>query len=171
MTNNCRTKQYLVYIIHYALYNIHYNKDEARFLNSLLPTQQVADGVEGRSGGDVLSAIFAVLMGSMMFGQTAPGIAALGTARGAAVDVFETLERVPPIDSSSDEGLKPEKVEGHVQFDSVGFSYVRKKITSLLMIPYYSTIVLSIIHIIGIKMLHTNIAGRPGSSVGNLVTF
>ncbi|CAN0461063.1 unnamed protein product, partial [Ascophyllum nodosum] len=54
-------------------------------------TKQVADGVEGRSGGDVLSAIFAVLMGSMMFGQTAPGIAALGTARGAAVDVFETL--------------------------------------------------------------------------------
>ncbi|CAM9424479.1 unnamed protein product [Ascophyllum nodosum] len=86
-------------------------------------TKQVADGVEGRSGGDVLSAIFAVLMASMMFGQTAPGIAALGTARGAAVDVFETLERVPPIDSSSDEGLKPEKVEGHVQFDSVGFSY------------------------------------------------
>ena len=84
---------------------------------------QVADG-DGRSGGDVLSAIFAVLMGSMMFGQTAPGIAALGTARGAAVEVFETLDRVPPIDSSSPEGAKPEKVEGHVVFDSVGFSYV-----------------------------------------------
>ena len=100
----------------------------------------MADGVEGRTGGDILSAIFAVLMGSMMFGQTAPGIAALGTARGAAVDVFETLERVPPIDSSSDEGLKPEKVEGHVQFDSVGFSYVRKKSTIFLVILYYSTI-------------------------------
>eukprot|EP00904_Undaria_pinnatifida_P011955 jgi/Undpi1/7890/HiC_scaffold_24.g10362.m1 len=85
-------------------------------------TKQVADG-DGRSGGDVLSAIFAVLMGSMMFGQTAPGIAALGTARGAAVEVFETLDRVPPIDSSSPEGAKPEKVEGHVVFDSVGFSY------------------------------------------------
>lgn len=84
---------------------------------------QVADG-GGRSGGDVLSSIFAVLMGSMMFGQTAPGIAALGTARGAAVEVFETLERVPPIDSSSTEGSKPDKVEGHVVFDSVGFSYV-----------------------------------------------
>ena len=63
-------------------------------------------------------------MGSMMFGQTAPGFAALGVARGAAVEVFETLERVPPIDSSSKEGLKPEKVEGQVVFDSVGFSYV-----------------------------------------------
>ena len=103
----------------------------------------MADGVEGRSGGDVLSAIFAVLMGSKMFGQTAPGIAALGTARGAAVDVFETLERVPPIDSSSDEGLKPEKVEGHVQFDSVGFSYVREKyykFASDFVLQYYSSI-------------------------------
>ncbi|CAN0574728.1 unnamed protein product, partial [Ectocarpus sp. 12 AP-2014] len=85
-------------------------------------TKQVADG-DGRSGGDVLAAIFAVLMGSMMFGQTAPGIAALGVARGAAVEVFEVLDRVPPIDSSSEKGLKPANVEGQVVFDNVGFSY------------------------------------------------
>ena len=60
----------------------------------------------------------------MMLGQTAPGITAISVARGAAVEVFETLERVPPIDSSSTEGLKPEKVEGQVVFHSVGFSYV-----------------------------------------------
>lgn len=71
-----------------------------------------------------MAAIFAVLMGSMMFGQTAPGIAALGVARGAAVEVFEVLDRVPPIDSSSEKGLKPANVEGQVVFDSVGFSYV-----------------------------------------------
>ncbi|CAN0477875.1 unnamed protein product, partial [Ectocarpus sp. 8 AP-2014] len=53
-------------------------------------------------------------MGSMMFGQTAPGIAALGVARGAAVEVFEVLDRVPPIDSSSEKGLKPANVEGQV---------------------------------------------------------
>ncbi|CAN0562933.1 unnamed protein product, partial [Ectocarpus sp. 12 AP-2014] len=58
-----------------------------------------------------------------MFGQTAPGIAALGVARGAAVEVFEVLDRVPPIDSSSEKGLKPANVEGQVVFDSVGFSY------------------------------------------------
>lgn len=87
----------------------------------------MADGTDNRTGGDVLSAIFSVLMGSMMFGQTAPGIATLSTARGAAVEVFETLERVPPIDSSSEEGLKPDKVEGHVHFDSVGFSYVSQQ--------------------------------------------
>lgn len=62
-----------------------------------------------------------------MFGQTAPGVAALGIARGAAVEVFDTLDRVPPIDSSSDNGLKPTRVEGHVEFQQVGFSYVSRK--------------------------------------------
>ncbi|CAM9784749.1 unnamed protein product, partial [Ectocarpus sp. 12 AP-2014] len=82
----------------------------------------VADG-GGRTGGEVLSSIFAVLMGAMMLGQTAPGITAVGIARGAAVEVFETLERTPPIDSSSKDGLKPDKVEGKVVFHTVGFSY------------------------------------------------
>lgn len=63
-------------------------------------------------------------MGAMMLGQTAPGITAVGIARGAAVEVFETLERTPPIDSSSKDGLKPDKVEGKVVFHTVGFSYV-----------------------------------------------
>lgn len=60
----------------------------------------------------------------MMLGQTAPGISAISVARGAAVEVFETLERAPPIDSSSESGVKPDKVEGLVVFHRVGFSYV-----------------------------------------------
>lgn len=83
---------------------------------------QAADGE--RTGGDVLSAIFAVLMASMMLGQTAPGITALGLARSAAVEVFKTTDRIPPIDSAAEDGLKPSVVKGHVMFDSVGFSYV-----------------------------------------------
>lgn len=78
----------------------------------------------GPTGGDVLASIFAVLMGALMFGQVAPGVTALSIARGAAVDVFKTIERVPTIDSSSDKGLKPESVKGLVKFKSVGFSYV-----------------------------------------------
>ena len=72
----------------------------------------------------MLASIFSIVFGAMQVGQAAPGFTALSVARGAAVEVFETLERVPPIDSSSKEGLKPEKVEGQVALDSVGFSYV-----------------------------------------------
>ncbi|CAM9323468.1 unnamed protein product [Pylaiella littoralis] len=85
-------------------------------------TKQVADGGD-RTGGEVIASIFSVLMGAMMLGQAAPGITAVGVARGAAAEVFQTLDRVPPIDSSSKEGLRPEKVEGRVVFDNVGFSY------------------------------------------------
>eukprot|EP00752_Nemacystus_decipiens_P011582 g10286.t1 len=85
-------------------------------------TKQVADGTD-KTGGVVLASIFSVLFGAMMLGQTAPGITAISVARGAAVEVFETLDRVPPIDSSSPEGLKPGGVDGQVVFHSVGFSY------------------------------------------------
>lgn len=91
---------------------------------------QAADGE--RTGGDVLAAIFAVLMSSMMFGQTAPGVTALGVARAAAVEVFQTTERIPPIDSSSTEGLTPQRVQGHVQFERVAFSYVSSRFTPVL---------------------------------------
>lgn len=84
---------------------------------------KIADG-GSRTGGDVIASIFSVLFGAMMLGQTAPGISAVSVARGAAVEVFETLDRVPPIDSSSEEGLKPDKVDGQVVFHGVGFSYV-----------------------------------------------
>ncbi|CAM9148636.1 unnamed protein product [Choristocarpus tenellus] len=86
-------------------------------------TNQVADGDGDVSGGDVLSAIFAVLFAAMQFGQTAPGITALSAGRASAVHVFETIKRVPPIDSLSEEGLKPVEVEGQVTFKEVGFSY------------------------------------------------
>lgn len=59
-----------------------------------------------------------------MFGQTAPGITALSLARLAAFEVFEITGRIPVIDSLAEDGEKPQRVEGHVVFDKVGFSYV-----------------------------------------------
>lgn len=105
-------------------------QSRTRCLTSHFP--QVADG-STRTGGEVLASVFSVLFGAMMLGQTAPGITAISVARGAAVEVFDTLERVPPIDSSSKEGLKPSTVEGQVVFHMVGFSYVSLRRSSCLM--------------------------------------
>lgn len=63
-------------------------------------------------------------MGAMYFGQTSPGFLALSIARTAAVEVFETTDRVPPIDSSSEEGIKPNSVKGHIEFNGLEFCYV-----------------------------------------------
>lgn len=83
----------------------------------------MADG-EDRTGGDVLVSISSILLGAMHIGQTAPGIVALCIARSAAAKVFETIDRVPPIDLSSEDGLKFATVEGHVSFNSIVFCYV-----------------------------------------------
>lgn len=70
----------------------------------------------------MITTIFGVLIGAMGLGQMAPGATALGQAKQAGYRVFQTLERVPPIDASSSEGSKPDKVEGRLEFQEVSFS-------------------------------------------------
>lgn len=67
----------------------------------------------------MITTIFGVLIGAMGLGQMAPGATALGQAKQAGYKVFQTLERVPPIDASSPEGSRPEKVEGRLEFKEV----------------------------------------------------
>lgn len=49
--------------------------------------------------------------------------AAITHARGAAAKLYETIERIPEIDSSSPEGLKPETCEGEISLEHVDFNY------------------------------------------------
>jgi ATP-binding cassette subfamily B (MDR/TAP) protein 1 len=49
--------------------------------------------------------------------------AAMNKARGAAAKLYETIDRVPDIDSSDPSGLKPEDVRGEIIFEGVNFSY------------------------------------------------
>lgn len=53
----------------------------------------------------------------------APNTAAIAGASGAAEKVLKTVWREPPIDSSSDVGLKPSSVEGAFTLENVTFYY------------------------------------------------
>jgi len=44
-------------------------------------------------------------------------------ACGAAAKLFGTIDRVPSIDSASEEGVKPNKVIGEITFENVDFNY------------------------------------------------
>ncbi|RUP50036.1 P-loop containing nucleoside triphosphate hydrolase protein [Jimgerdemannia flammicorona] len=55
--------------------------------------------------------------------QIPSNIAAFASASGAAYKIFNTIDRVPEIDASSTEGLKPDKVRGHIVFKDVQFNY------------------------------------------------
>ncbi|KAJ2719942.1 hypothetical protein GGI07_004907, partial [Coemansia sp. Benny D115] len=72
----------------------------------------------------VLNAIFALLIGGIRLGSTAPQLSALSTAQGCAVKVFEAIDRVSPINAlSTDTGRKVDKLSGHITFTDVHFSY------------------------------------------------
>ncbi|CAG0903799.1 unnamed protein product, partial [Cyprideis torosa] len=69
------------------------------------------------------SVFFSVLMGAMNVGQAVPYWEAFTTARGAAALVFEVINRIPPIDSFSNAGKKPETCRGEITFEDVHFNY------------------------------------------------
>lgn len=75
------------------------------------------------TASDLLIVFFSVLIGAMQIGQAAPYMEAFSVARGAAATIFSVIDRVPPIDSSSSVGLRPNKVEGRISFDKVHFNY------------------------------------------------
>lgn len=75
------------------------------------------------TSSDLLIVFFSVLIGAMQIGQAAPYMEAFSVARGAAASIFAIIDRVPPIDSSSNEGLVPDDVKGKISFRDVHFHY------------------------------------------------
>jgi len=75
------------------------------------------------SAGDVVNVFMAIVIGSISLAQLAPELDAVTNGRGAAAKLYETIDRVPDIDSANPDGLEPEKVEGHITFENINFNY------------------------------------------------
>ena len=76
------------------------------------------------TGSSVMCAIYGVILCATFFGLMAPGIQAINLGRQAAVDVFDVINRDPPIDASSTEsGLTPKSFEGGLELRKVFFNY------------------------------------------------
>ncbi|XP_077160256.1 ATP-dependent translocase ABCB1-like isoform X2 [Paroedura picta] len=78
---------------------------------------------EGYTIGKVLTVFFAVLIGAFSIGQVTPNIEAFAIARGAAYEVFNIIDNEPEIDSFSETGYKPDKINGNLRFHNVCFNY------------------------------------------------
>ncbi|RLN69316.1 hypothetical protein BBJ28_00027152, partial [Nothophytophthora sp. Chile5] len=74
-------------------------------------------------GGRVLTVFFSVIMGALGMGQAGPSIEAIASARAAAFDVFEVINRESEIDPTSDDGKKLSSVEGVITIEGVRFAY------------------------------------------------
>ncbi|KAG8741686.1 GTPase-activating protein, partial [Ceratobasidium sp. 428] len=74
--------------------------------------------------GVVVNVFIAILIGSFSLAMLAPEQQAISHARGAAAKLFQTIDRVPTIDSLSDAGLAPEAPgPGKIELRNVKFDY------------------------------------------------
>ncbi|KAF8957254.1 P-loop containing nucleoside triphosphate hydrolase protein [Flammula alnicola] len=73
--------------------------------------------------GKVVNVFLAILIGSFSLALLAPEMQAITHGRGAAAKLYDTIDRVPDIDSANPEGLKLDKVEGEITLEDVKFSY------------------------------------------------
>ncbi|KAM6260581.1 bile salt export pump isoform 3-T3 [Spheniscus humboldti] len=78
---------------------------------------------EEYSPGTLLQVFFGVLVGALNLGQASPCLEAFATGRGAAANIFETIDKKPAIDCMSEDGYKLDKVQGEIEFHNVTFHY------------------------------------------------
>ncbi|WOO85368.1 Sophorolipid transporter [Vanrija pseudolonga] len=73
--------------------------------------------------GAILNVFFAILIGSFSIVMIAPEMQSISKGRAAAAKLFETIDRIPEIDSANDGGERPASIEGTLTFDDVKFHY------------------------------------------------
>ncbi|XP_075036809.1 bile salt export pump-like [Mixophyes fleayi] len=78
---------------------------------------------EEYSPGNLLQVFFGVLVGALSLGQASPCLQAFASGRGAATNIFETIDKEPMIDCMSEEGYKLDKVKGEIEFHNINFNY------------------------------------------------
>ncbi|KAB1209235.1 ABC transporter B family member 2 [Morella rubra] len=75
------------------------------------------------NGGESFTTMLNVVIAGLSLGQAAPDITAFIRAKAAAYPIFEMIERDNLSRKSSKTGRKLDKIEGHLQFQNVSFSY------------------------------------------------
>ncbi|KAH9101252.1 hypothetical protein LEN26_015804 [Aphanomyces euteiches] len=72
---------------------------------------------------ELINTLMAIMMAAQSVGQSASFIGDTDAAKKSAAKIFSIVDREPPVDSSSNDGLKPDRVSGRIEFNDVFFSY------------------------------------------------
>ena len=75
------------------------------------------------NAGTVLTVVLAVMFGAISLGILGPQIQTFAKGTAAAQKVFQTLQRIPSIDSLDENGEKPDDVKGNLELRGVSFIY------------------------------------------------
>ncbi|XP_047533068.1 ATP-dependent translocase ABCB1-like [Vanessa atalanta] len=77
-----------------------------------------------RYNADVMfSVFFGVMTALSYFGMIGNLMTSLGSARGAGASIFHVLHNIPTINTLEDSGIKPDSMEGNIEFKNVSFDY------------------------------------------------
>ncbi|KAF2289882.1 hypothetical protein GH714_039013 [Hevea brasiliensis] len=75
------------------------------------------------NGGLAIATMFAVMIGGLALGQSAPSMGAFAKAKVAATKIFRIIDHKPAVDRNSESGLELDSVTGLVELKNVDFSY------------------------------------------------
>lgn len=71
----------------------------------------------------VLTILLAIMIGAFSLGNVAPNAQAFTTAISAAAKIYNTIDRVSPLNGTSEDGLKLEHVDGNVELRHIKHIY------------------------------------------------
>ena len=71
----------------------------------------------------ILTIILAIIIGAFSLGQVGPNVQAFTSGVAAASKIYSTIDRVSPLDPTSDAGDRLEHVEGHVELRNIKHIY------------------------------------------------
>lgn len=74
-------------------------------------------------GSDVMVVFFSMLIGAMALIAIPTSLQSVGQGQSAAFKVYSVINRVPPIDAESEEGIKASRLEGNIEFRNIDFHY------------------------------------------------
>ncbi|KAL7714251.1 Multidrug resistance protein 1 [Entamoeba marina] len=84
------------------------------------------------TAGTVMIVFLSVLMATQNLSRISTPMNVLATAKAAAYRIYQTIDRIPEIDSYSIAGLKPNDCNGSIEFEGVQFSYPTRFTTTIL---------------------------------------
>ncbi|KAJ0263269.1 ABC transporter B family member 2 [Hirschfeldia incana] len=75
------------------------------------------------NAGESFTTMLNVVIAGLSLGQAAPGVSAFVRAKAAAYPIFQMIERDTAAKTNAESGRRLSKVDGHIQFTDVTFSY------------------------------------------------
>lgn len=75
------------------------------------------------NGGLAIATMFAVMIGGLGLGQSAPSMSAFAKAKVAAAKIFKVIDHKPSIDRNNESGTVLDSVTGQIELKNVDFAY------------------------------------------------